>query len=197
MTLSETKKNFFIELGLLERHTLSDEYEELSSVQQERIERRITKIDEILEILCNISVTGFQGNNKAVIMYNQDGSVIRCFDTVKDASFYMGDNRTNGVWKALTLTRIKYKDFYWRYVGSGFSIFRENTSKNASAGTMIQQLTVRSNGDHYVKCDFKDLTEAAEYINPKNVHSAKVNISKCCHNSKKTYMGYAWRQKVN
>lgn len=194
MTLYETKKIFLEELGLLERYTLSEEFQELNPLNQEKILNRIAELEPFVEVL-----TSIQGSRKdkprPVVMYTLEGEVVRIFKTTQDVATYLGEGKNiSPIRRVLNLERNKYKGFAFRYVGSGIGL-KDPDTMHAEKNKPVQMMKITSRGTHYPLREFLSIKEAAEWINPESVSSASERISRCCHGKQDKYKGYAWKFK--
>lgn len=194
MTVYETKKIYLEELGLLERYSLSEEFKELNSLDQEKILHRIAELEPFVELLTNINGAR-KDEPRPVVMYTFEGKTVRIFKTTQDAATYMGDGKNiSPIRRVLNLKRNKYKGFAFRYLGSGIPIAEIQTLL-ADKKKPVQQMKQSSTGFWRILRQFSSIQEAAEFIKPENVSSASERISLCCQGKQETYKGYGWKFK--
>jgi len=197
MTLYETKKLYLEELGLLERYTYSEDFKELSPLDQSKIRDRISELEPFVEVLTNI--TGARKDKpRAVTMYTLDEEVIRVFKCEQDAVTYLGQGKnTSPLRRVLKYERLKYKGFLFRYVNSGISFYRDAKDKPDGKSKAVQQLRINKRTGTYSTPirEFSSITEAAKFINPDSISSASERISLCCQGIQDKYKGYGWKFK--
>ena len=119
MTLRETKRAIFTEIGLLQRHTWSKEYAELSYIDRQKIVEYLEQLDYDIQLLSGI--TRSTKKIESIIMYTTKGKVLRVFNSLEDGANWLGMTSASGIIRCCSLELKTYKGYIWRKSESGLA----------------------------------------------------------------------------